>query len=135
MDTETNTLSSPNPLFLLTGAVFGSYVEDYLLINGTNMPYGFVKYQDLTMTSFALVQASDGSMTFTKYGAKILTGLTSYFIDQANNCLIWGNGTSIMNSTLNIVTSPIDPFPIMAIAFLDKVIYQGNHTSFKFINN
>lgn len=45
MNTQTNTLSSPNPLFqVTTGAVFGSYVEDYLLINGANLPYGFVKY-------------------------------------------------------------------------------------------
>lgn len=87
------------------------------------------------MTAFALVQQSDGSMAFTKYGTKILTGLTSYFIDYANNCLIWGNGANIMNSTLQIVQSPIAPFQIMAISFIDKVIYQGNHTSFKFINN
>lgn len=81
IDIETNTLTSPSPMFVSTGAVFGSYVEDYLLINSSNIPYGFVKYQDITMMSFALVQASDGSMTYTKYGSKILTGLTSYFID------------------------------------------------------
>eukprot|EP00347_Sterkiella_histriomuscorum_P006499 403352533 len=106
------------------------YIEDFMLLGGSNSQAGVLKLSNNTFITFTY----SGPAQTRYFQRRNLTNYRTYYFDQSGKYFYWGNGTEIMNTTLNVITNTSGY--ITNITMVDTVLYRKlNHTTFQFSGN